>query len=117
MTREDKLWSMRKVDLLALADKHGIATDLSQEETIKLILKAEQPKTELELFAEQTIKQGGEWHKLEDGLYKCFGKHMVGNNYVNDTPVYQVFNSEGKRVFASVSYTLAYSYYQNMLTS
>lgn len=117
MTREDKLWSMRLTDLKALAEKYGISTSLSQDDLVGEILKVEQPKSELELFAEQTLNQGGEWYKLEDGLYKCFGKHLVGNNYVNDTPVYQVFNSEGKRVFASVSYTLAYSYYQNMLTS
>lgn len=117
MTREDKLWSMRKVDLLALADKYGIATNLSQEETIKLILKAEQPKTELELFAEQTLDQGGEWYKLEDGLYESKSKHLVDNNYIYDTPVYHIFNSEGKRMFSTVSYTLAYNFWRNMLTS
>lgn len=117
MTREDKLWSMRKVDLLALADKHGIATDLSQEETIKLILKAEQPKSELELFAKQTLEQGGEWYELEDGLYESKSKHLVNRNYIYGTPVYQVFNSEGKRVYASISYTLAYNFWRNMPTS
>ena len=71
--------------------------------------------SELELFAKQTLEQGGEWFALEKseagGLYKAHGKWCDGRNYFNTPPVFQVFDSEGKRKFASESYTLAYQYY------
>lgn len=68
--------------------------------------------TELECFAKQTLEQGGEWWKLEEGLYVCKTKQLI-NNYFYDTPVYQVFNPEGKRLFTSTSYRLAYIYWEN----
>jgi hypothetical protein len=117
MTREDKLWSMRLTDLKELAEKYGISTSLSQDDLVGAILKVEQPKSELELFAKQTLDQGGEWYKLEEGLYESKSKHLIDNSYIYDTPVYQVFNSEGKRVFSTVSYTLAYNFWRNMPTS
>ena len=71
--------------------------------------------TELELLAKQTLEQGGEWLLLEQSevgrLYKTQGKWCDGRNYFN-TPVFQVFDSEGKRVFVSESYINAYQFYQ-----
>lgn len=72
--------------------------------------------TELELFARQTLEQGGEWFLLEQSeagsLYKTQGKWCDGRNYFNNPPVFQVFDSEGKRIFASESYISAYQFYQ-----
>ena len=63
--------------------------------------------TELELFAKQTLEQGGEWVLLEQSeagrLYKTQGKWC---------DVFQVFDSEGKRVFTSESYFNAHQFYQ-----
>lgn len=74
-------------------------------------------KTELEIFAEYTIKNGGKWFLLEDGtnakLYKSQMWHLVGNNYVGDAPVYQVFDSNGKRIYSTTNLSLAYSFYEN----
>lgn len=74
--------------------------------------------SELELFAKQTLEQGGEWYKLEGefckgGLFVSKTKYLVNNNYYYDTPVYQVFNAEGKRLFATTSYNAAYKYFCN----
>lgn len=73
--------------------------------------------TDLELFAKQTLEQGGEWYKLEDGLYLSKSKYLVNNNYFYNTPVYQVFNTEGKRLFASTSYDAAYRFWVNLTES
>ena len=72
--------------------------------------------TELEYFAKQTLEQGGEWYKLEGefckgGLYVSKTKYLVKNNYYYNSPVYQVFNNEGKRIMATTNYNSAYSYY------
>ena len=67
--------------------------------------------TELELFAKQTLEQGGEWYKLEEGLFLSKTKYLVGNYYFYNDPVYQVFNSEGKRLMVSTSYDAAYSFW------
>ena len=81
--------------------------------------EGQQMKTELELFAKQTLEQGGEWFLLEQseagGLYKTQGKWCDGRNYFNTPPVFQVFDSEGKRIFASESYINAYQFYQERL--
>ncbi len=67
--------------------------------------------TELELFAQQTILQGGIWYELEPGLYKSQSWHEVRNNFFGDTPVYQVFDSSGKRLFASTNYISAFKFW------
>jgi len=72
---------------------------------------------DLELFAKRTIEQGGEWWRLEDGLFVSKSKHLVNNNYFYDTLVYQVFNSDGKRLMASTSYFLAYEFWVNLKES
>ena len=70
--------------------------------------------TDLELFARAAIEKGDEWHTLETcsrgKLFKCIHKYEYAHNYYNDV-IYQVFNSEGKRVFSNVSYLAAYNYY------
>lgn len=69
--------------------------------------------TELELFA----RQGGCWYCLENGsrgsLYKTYKQYCDGRNYFNETPVYQVFNSDGKRLFASTNYIEAVRFYES----
>ena len=64
--------------------------------------------SELELFAEQTIKQGGVWFKLEQKgdykLYETYSKYCDGRNYYNGPVVYQIFDKNGKRIFATQSY-------------
>ena len=43
MTREQKLWAMRDIDLIALADKYEIKVDKNQdkEKIIELVLEYE----------------------------------------------------------------------------
>ncbi|MEE3325159.1 MAG: hypothetical protein VZR33_07490 [Methanosphaera sp.] len=78
-----------------------------------------QMMTELEMLAKQTLEQGGEWFLLEQSeagrLYKTQGKWCDGRNYFNTPSVFQVFDSEGKRVFTSESYINAYQFYQERL--
>lgn len=75
--------------------------------------------TELEMFAKQTLEQGGVWFMLEESqkgsLYKTWGRYCDGRNYYNTPPVFQVFNAAGKRLFASESYLNALTYYKNNL--
>lgn len=75
--------------------------------------------TELSIFAEATINQGGEWWLIcEDGnvgLYQSKSKYMLGgqcNHYLN--PVYQVFKN-GNRIFASTNYYEALNEYRREL--
>ena len=72
--------------------------------------------TDLELFAQQTILQGGIWYELEPGLYKSQSWHEVRNNCVGDTPVYQVFDRSGKRLFASTNYISAFKFWMKIYT-
>lgn len=67
--------------------------------------------TDLELYAKETLNQGGEWWKLEDGLFVSKTKYLVNNNYFYNIPVYQVFNSEGKRLMTTTSYVVAYRFW------
>ena len=72
---------------------------------------------ELEIFSSFTLKQGGIWYQLEEseygGLYKTYSKYTDGRNYYNTTPVFQVFK-DGKRLFVSESYLLAYKVFNNL---
>ena len=64
--------------------------------------------TDLEVFATYTIEHGGIWYELEPGMYKSQMWHMTdGRNSYGDTPVYQVFDRSGKRIFASTNYIYA----------
>ena len=64
-------------------------------------------KTECELFAEQALKNNGVWYLLgaraEGSWYKTQSWYLSNNNYYGDTPVYQVFDQYGRRVFASTN--------------
>ena len=74
--------------------------------------------SELEMFAKQTLEQGGVWFKLEESkngsLYKTYGRYCNGWNYYNTPPVFQVFDMAGKRLFVSESYLNALTYYENL---
>ena len=70
--------------------------------------------TDLELFAQQTISQGGIWYELERGLYKSQSWYEVRNNYFGDAPVYQVFDRSGKRIFASTNYMSAVEFWKKV---
>ena len=78
-----------------------------------------QMNTELELLSKQTLEQGDEWFLLEQSeagrLYMVTGEWCNGRNYFNRPPVFQVFDSEDKRVFVSESYINAYQFYQERL--
>jgi len=74
--------------------------------------------TELEMFAKQTLEQGGTWFKLEKSengsLYKTQGRYCDGRNYYNTSSIFQVFDATGKRLFVSESYQNALTYYENL---
>lgn len=71
--------------------------------------------TELQIFAEVTLNHGGEWWLLEESesysLYGCKTKFTVNHQTYYNPPVYQVFNSKGKRIYASTNYREAYNKY------
>ena len=66
-------------------------------------------KSELEIFAEMTLKRGGVWYRLDKkngySVYKTQDKYTERNYTGYTTPVYQIYNADGKRVFASTSFT------------
>ena len=71
--------------------------------------------TDLEAFAHHTIEQGGQWRELEPGLYKSQNWRLIDNrNYFGDVPVYQVFDGNGKRIFASTNYQSALEFWRRL---
>lgn len=73
--------------------------------------------TDLEIFARHTIEQGGQWYELEPGLYKSQTWRLIDNrNYFGDVPVYQVFDRNGKRIFASTSFISAFKFWESERT-
>ena len=66
-------------------------------------------KSELKIFAEMTVKRGGIWYLLDEkngySVYKTQDKYTEINYTGYTTPVYQIYNADGKRVFASTSFT------------
>lgn len=66
-------------------------------------------KSELEIFAEMTLKRGGVWYRLCEkyglSIYKTQDKYTERNYTGYTTPVYQIFTVDGKRIFASTSFT------------
>ena len=68
-------------------------------------------KSELEIFAEMTLKRGGVWYRLDEkngySVYKTQDKYTERNYTGYTTPVYQIFTVDGKRIFASTSFTEA----------
>lgn len=73
--------------------------------------------TELEMFAKFTLEKGDEWWKLEQcdngGLYKSRGRYIENHREYYTSPVYQIFNKEGKRIMTSMDYMTAFKYYEN----
>ncbi len=73
--------------------------------------------TELEKFAKITLEQGGEWFKLEESefysLHESKTKYMP-KNYSYYSPVFQIFDSKGKRVLAHTDYRTTYEKYRKL---
>lgn len=74
---------------------------------------------ELNLFAEITLKNGGEWWQLEesDGYTLCESKtkFVVNHRVYYNPPVFQVFDRRtGKRLFASTNYFSALEKYRQL---
>ena len=66
-------------------------------------------RSELDIFAEMTLKRGGVWYRLDEkngfSVYKTQDKYTERNYTGYTTPVYQIFNADGERVFASTIFT------------
>lgn len=66
-------------------------------------------RSELDIYAEMTLKRGGVWYRLDEkngySVYKTQDKYTERNYTGYTTPVYQIFNAYGERVFASTSFT------------
>jgi hypothetical protein len=66
-------------------------------------------RSELDIFSEMTLKRGGVWYRLEEkygfSVYKTQDKYTERNYTGYTAPVYQIFRNDGKRVFASTSFT------------
>lgn len=73
--------------------------------------------TRLEMFTKMTIKRGGSfhmsadsvWYKIDEkngySVYKTVNKFHKYKRIVYNLPVYQIYNADGKRIFASTSFT------------
>lgn len=73
--------------------------------------------TKLEMFTKMTIKRGGSFHMSADSVwykinenngysvYKTVNKFHKCKHIVYNLPVYQIYNADGKRIFASTSFT------------
>ena len=63
---------------------------------------------DLDLFADQTISNGGTWYKLEELNGYCLCKSQMWYSDVREsygcTPVFQVFDRDGKRICTTLSY-------------
>lgn len=66
-------------------------------------------RSELDIYAEMTLKRGGVWYRLDEkngfSVYKTQDKYTERNYTGYTAPVYQIFNADGKRVFASTNFT------------
>ena len=76
---------------------------------------------ELNLFAEITLRHGGEWWQLEESddhtlcLCESKTKFVVNNRVYYNPPVFQVFDRRtGKRLFASTNYFSALEKYRQL---
>lgn len=74
--------------------------------------------TELETFAKFTLDNGGVWYELEESenysMYKTQDKFMEKHSYYYSLPVYQIFDKQGNRVFASINYRETYEEYKRL---
>ena len=75
--------------------------------------------TELETYAQFALDNGGFWYPLEKSdnytMTKSQNKYMVKHNYYYDSPVYQIFDAQGKRIFASTNYIATYEKYKRLV--
>lgn len=55
-------------------------------------------KSELDIYAEMSLKRGEFWHRLD----KKNGYSLYSSGYT--TPVYRIFDVDGKRVYTSTNY-------------
>ena len=76
---------------------------------------------ELNLFAEITLRHGGEWWQLEKSddhtlcLCESKTKFVVNNRIHHNPPAFQIFDKKtGKRLFASTNYQHAYGEFQRL---
>ncbi len=75
--------------------------------------------TDLENFSKFTIEeQHGVWIQLEESdtasLHKSQSTYCDGRNYSYNSPVYQVFDAAGKRLFVSTNYIEAVRYFERL---
>lgn len=72
----------------------------------------------LEIFAKFTLDNGGVWYQLEKSenysMYKTQSKFMEKHSYYYSSPVYQIFDMQGNRVFASTNYKETYEEYKRL---
>lgn len=66
-------------------------------------------KSELDIYAEMTLKRGGVWYRLDEkngySVYKTQDKYTERNYTGYTAPVYQIYNTDGERAFASTNFT------------
>ena len=73
--------------------------------------------TELDLISKSWQEMGTEVYPLEKTdkgtLFKTTSGRFVGTNKIYDPPVYQIFDSGGKRILAITNYRSAHQYFMN----
>ena len=66
-------------------------------------------RSELDIYAEMTLKRGGVWYRLDEkngySVYKTQDKYTERNYTGYTAPVYQIYNTDGERAFASTNFT------------
>lgn len=66
-------------------------------------------RSELDIYAEITLKRGGVWYRLDEkngySVYKTQDKYTERNYTGYTAPVYQIYNTDGERAFASTNFT------------
>ena len=77
-------------------------------------------RTDLSIFAEMTLSQGGHWYTLceSENYTLCSSKSVYwdGNHKFFGNPVYQIFeNSTGARIYTSTNYTNALYKYDTLI--
>ena len=75
-------------------------------------------KNELEVYARMTLDQGGIWARIEKSaagaLYSSQRKFSDGRHDFFSTPVYQVFDTNGERVLATLCLSDALNHFHLM---
>lgn len=75
-------------------------------------------KTELEIFSEITLSRGGVWYMLAEckgySMYKTQDAIKGTRETKYTTPVFQIFDKDGQRIFAGMNYKEAYNYFDTV---